>query len=179
MDNRKCSIEGCSMEASYKAPSSPDELNNYIWFCLQHIKDYNKKWNFFSNMSADEIEEFLENDIIGHRKPTNMGAHNNKYFEDVSKISESIFASFKGLDKSTISPNLISSKYLNALAVIGINNKDVTLEEIKKKFKKIVKELHPDTVGENKNNTEKLTKVLEAYKTLKEYHDNSKYSESI
>ena len=130
-------------------------------------------------MSADEIEEFLENDIIGHRKTKKIGAHNNKYFEDVSKISESIFASFKGLDRSTISPNLISSKYLNALAVIGINNKDVTLEEIKKKFKKIVKELHPDTVGENKNNTEKLTKVLEAYKTLKEYHDNSKYSESI
>ena len=167
------------MEASYKAPSSPDELNNYIWFCLQHIKDYNKKLDFFSNMSADEIEEFLENDIIGHRKTKKMGAHNNKYFEDVTKISESIFASFKRLDKSTISPSLINSKYLNALAVIGINNKDVTLEEIKTRFKKIVKELHPDTVGENKNSTEKLTKVLEAYKTLKEYHDNFKYSESI
>ena len=90
------------MEANYKAPSSPDELNNYIWFCLQHIKEYNKKWNFFSNMSADEIEEFLENDIIGHRKTKKIGAH-NKYFEDISKISESIFASFKGPLKSFIS----------------------------------------------------------------------------
>ena len=107
-----------------------------------------------------------------------MGAH-NKYFEDVSKISESIFSAFNGLDKSSINPNLISSKYLNALAVIGIDDKDVTLDKIKAKFKKIVKELHPDTVGENKNNTEKLTKVLEAYKTLKEYHDNFKYSRSI
>ena len=128
-----------------------------------------------SNMSADEIEEFLENDIIGHRKTKKMGAH-NKYFEDVSKISESIFSAFNGLDKSSINPNLISSKYLNALAVIGIDDKDVTLNEIKTKFKKIVKELHPDTVGQNKNITEKLTKVLEAYKTLKEYHDNFKYS---
>ena len=65
---------------------------------------------------------------------------------------------------------------MNALAVIGIENKDTPLEEIKTKFKKIVKELHPDTVGENKKNTEKLTKILEAYKTLKEYHDNFKYS---
>ena len=71
---------------------------------------------------------------------------------------------------------MISSKYLNALAIIGIDNKDVNLEEIKAKFKKIVKELHPDTVGENKKNTEKLKKVLEAYKILKEYHDNFKYS---
>ena len=45
--------------------------------------------------NIDEIEEFLENDIIGHRKTKKMGAH-NKYFEDISKISESIFASFKG-----------------------------------------------------------------------------------
>tara|TARA_B100000401_G_scaffold434912_1_gene375800 strand:- start:2004 stop:2540 length:537 start_codon:yes stop_codon:yes gene_type:complete len=178
MNNRKCNIDGCEMEANYKAPSSPDELEKYIWFCFKHIKEYNKKWNFFANMTADEIEEFLENDIIGHRKTKKMGAH-NKYFEDVSKISESIFSAFNGLDKSSINPNLISSKYLNALAVIGIDDKDVTLDKIKAKFKKIVKELHPDTVGENKNNTEKLTKVLEAYKTLKEYHDNFKYSRSI
>ena len=178
MNNRKCNIDGCEMEANYKAPSSPDVLEKYIWFCFKHIKEYNKKWNFFANMTADEIEEFLENDIIGHRKTKKMGAH-NKYFEDVSKISESIFSAFNGLDKSSINPNLISSKYLNALAVIGIDDKDVTLDKIKAKFKKIVKELHPDTVGENKNNTEKLTKVLEAYKTLKEYHDNFKYSRSI
>ena len=130
-------------------------------------------------MSADEIEEFLENDIIGHRKTKKMGVHNNIYFEDLSKISESIFSTFGGFDKSKINTGLISTKYLNALAVIGIDNKDVSLEEIKTKFKKIVKELHPDTVGENKNNTEKLTKVLEAYKTLKEYHDNFKYSKSV
>jgi len=173
MDIKKCNVNGCNMEAKYKAPSSPDELDNYIWFCLQHIKEYNKKWNFFANMSADEIEEFLENDIIGHRKTKKMAA-NNKYFENVSRISESIFASFKGIDKSSINSGLISSKYLNALAIIGIDNKNVTLEEIKTKFKRIVKELHPDTVGENKNNTEKLTKVLEAYKILKEYHDNFK-----
>ena len=92
------------MEANYKAPSSPDELDNYIWFCFQHIKEYNKKWDFFANMSADEIEQFLENDIIGHRKTKKMGAH-NKYFEDISKISESFFSSFKGFDKSTINPS--------------------------------------------------------------------------
>ena len=175
MNNRKCNIEDCDEEANYKAPSSPDELDNYIWFCFQHIKEYNKKWNFFANMSADEIEQFLENDIIGHRQTKKMGVH-NKYFEDISKISESIFASFKGFDKSSINPKSISSKYLNALAIIGIENKDTTLEEIKTRFKKIVKELHPDTVGKNKSNADKLTKVLEAYKALKEYHDNFKYS---
>ena len=37
-------------------------------------------------------------------------------------------------------------------------------------FKKIVKELHPDTVGPVENNKEKLVKILEAYKVIKEHH---------
>ena len=178
MNIRKCNSPGCDTEAHYKAPESPEKLDNYVWFCLDHIKEYNKKWNFFSNMSADEIEKFIENDIIGHRKTRKIGAHNKNYFEDISKISETIFSSFSGLNQSTINLNLVSSKYLNALAVIGIENKNVDLEEIKTKFKKIVKELHPDTVGNNKKNIEMLTKVLEAYKILKEYHDSFKHSES-
>ena len=59
MDNRKCSFENCPNDGEFKAPSSPKELKRYVWFCLKHVKEYNKKWNYFSDMSADEIEEFL------------------------------------------------------------------------------------------------------------------------
>ena len=45
---------------------------------------------------------------------------------------------------------------------------------LKSKFKKIVKELHPDTVGLNEENKEKLTKVLEAYKIIKDQHDSNR-----
>ena len=68
----------------------------------------------------------------------------------------------------------IRDRYLNALAVLGIDNKNASIEEIKSSFKKIVKELHPDTVGNDKSKTEKLTKVLESYKTLKEYYEQFK-----
>ena len=175
MTNRKCNVEDCNQEAKYKAPSSPEDLKDYIWFCLQHIKEYNKQWNFFSNMTADEIEEFIENDIIGHRKTKKMGVHDNNYFEKVSKIAETIFSSYREIKVNELNPSLLSSKYLTGLAVIGIEDKNATLEEIKSKFKKIVKELHPDTVGKNKNNIEKLTKVLESYKILKEHHGNFKH----
>ena len=80
MTYRKCSFEGCDQIGDYKAPSSPDQLKEYIWFCLKHIKEYNKKWNYFSDMTADEIEEFIENDIIGHRKVKNMSTNDANYF---------------------------------------------------------------------------------------------------
>ena len=172
MSNRKCHFEGCKEDGEYRAPSSPKDLGKYIWFCLKHIKEYNKKWNYFSDMSADEIEEFIENDIIGHRKTNQIGSNDASYFEKISKISERMFQGMNNLENMLVHPNYYSSKYLNALATLGIDDKECSIDEIKSKFKKIVKELHPDTVGKNENNKEKLSKVLEAYKVIKEQYDS-------
>ena len=57
-------------------------------------------------------------------------------------------------------------------------NKNSSIDEIKSRFKKIVKELHPDTVGQNEKNKDKLAKVLEAYKIIKEQYDNNGKSKS-
>mgnify|MGYP001164182886 FL=1 len=170
MTYRKCSFEGCDQKGDYKAPSSPGQLKEYIWFCLKHIKEYNKKWNYFSDMTADEIEEFIENDIIGHRKVKNMSTNDANYFEKINKISENMFGDMHNLDSSRLNPTLYSSKYLGALATLGIEDKNMSIVDIKSKFKKIVKELHPDTVGPVENNKEKLVKILEAYKVIKEHH---------
>ena len=174
MDNRKCSFENCPNDGEFKAPSSPKELKRYVWFCLKHIREYNKKWNYFSDMSADEIEEFIENDIIGHRKTKKIGTNDANYFEKISKISEQMFSGMNNLENLNMHPSFYSSKYLNALATLGMDKKESSLEDIKSKFKKIVKELHPDTVGLNEENKEKLTKVLEAYKIIKDQHDSNR-----
>ena len=176
MNKRKCHFKGCEEIGEYRAPSSPKDLGKYIWFCLKHIKEYNKKWNYFSDMTADEIEAFIENDIIGHRKTKQIGSNDTSYFEKISKISERMFQGMNNLENSLVHPSYYSSKYLNALATLGIDNKESSLNEIKSKFKKIVKELHPDTVGNNEENKEKLTKVLEAYKIIKEQYDRNRKS---
>ena len=147
-----------------------------IYYCITcgNIKEYNKKWNYFSDMSADEIEEFIENDIIGHRKTKKIGTNDVNYFEKISKISEQMFSGMNNLEKLNMHPSFYSSKYLNALATLGMDKKESSLEDIKSKFKKIVKELHPDTVGLNEENKEKLTKVLEAYKIIKDQYDSNR-----
>ena len=150
MNKRKCHFKGCEEIGEYRAPSSPKDLGKYIWFCL--------------------------NDIIGHRKTKQIGSNDTSYFEKISKISERMFQGMNNLENSLVHPSYYSSKYLNALATLGIDNKESSLNEIKSKFKKIVKELHPDTVGNNEKNKEKLTRVLEAYKIIKEQYDNNRKS---
>ena len=41
-----CDEKDCNNPGEYEAPKSPNSNERYI-FCLQHIKDYNKRWNFF------------------------------------------------------------------------------------------------------------------------------------
>ena len=99
-----------------------------------------------------------------------MSTNDANYFEKINKISENMFGDMHNLDSSRINPTLYSSKYLGALATLGIEDKNMSIVDIKSKFKKIVKELHPDTVGPVENNKEKLVKILEAYKVIKEHH---------
>ena len=49
MDNRKCNFKGSEDIGDYRAPASPKDLGKYIWFCLKHIKEYNKKWSWSIN----------------------------------------------------------------------------------------------------------------------------------
>ena len=32
--------------ASTRAPKSPDNLEDFKWFCREHVREYNLKWNF-------------------------------------------------------------------------------------------------------------------------------------
>src|SRR5688500_8019447 len=62
-----CHVPGCVEPGVYKAPESKDDLNKYRWFCLEHIREHNQRWDYFAGMDRDEIEGFLKDAVTGHR----------------------------------------------------------------------------------------------------------------
>ena len=58
-----CDWENCNKEGSYRAPVERDNSKNFKLLWLEHIKIFNKKWNYFSNMNDEEIEYFIKSDI--------------------------------------------------------------------------------------------------------------------
>ena len=46
---RACQVDGCNKEGKFRAPKSPKDLDNFFWFCLGHVKEYNNRWNYFQN----------------------------------------------------------------------------------------------------------------------------------
>ena len=54
---RPCDYPGCLNAGEYRAPKSRTELNQYHWFCLEHVLAYNACWDFYKGMTPGQIEQ--------------------------------------------------------------------------------------------------------------------------
>jgi len=50
-----CEWKDCNNKGKYKAPKSRENLREFMWFCLNHIKEYNSNWDYFSGLSQNDI----------------------------------------------------------------------------------------------------------------------------
>ena len=62
-----CDWENCKEAGFYKAPVEKDNSRKYRLLCLEHIKIFNKNWNYFENMNDQEIEFFIKSDLTWHK----------------------------------------------------------------------------------------------------------------
>jgi hypothetical protein len=67
---RVCEHEGCEEPGQYRAPKSPDNLEDFKWFCREHVREYNLKWNFFEGTTEAEMEAQLDRDRVWDRPTT-------------------------------------------------------------------------------------------------------------
>ena len=72
-----CEWENCKEIGDYKAPLERDNIKNFKWLCEEHIKLFNKSWDYFLGMNQNEIESFLKSDMTWHRPTQRFGASDN------------------------------------------------------------------------------------------------------
>ena len=72
-----CDWENCDQKGSYRAPLEKDNSKKYRLLCLEHIKIFNKKWNYFSNMTDQEVEYFVKSDLTWHKATKSFGSSDN------------------------------------------------------------------------------------------------------
>ncbi|MEM1346228.1 MAG: molecular chaperone DnaJ, partial [Pseudomonadota bacterium] len=66
---RQCDWPGCTACGQYRAPVSPERLNEYHWFCLEHVRQYNRSWNYFAEFSDEEFDAWTR-DANAWERPT-------------------------------------------------------------------------------------------------------------
>ena len=64
---RLCCWPDCAKLGEHRAPVSRDNLDEFYWFCQDHVRIYNRSWNYYVGMSDAEVEACVRSDTTWNR----------------------------------------------------------------------------------------------------------------
>ena len=161
-----CDWKNCKEIGRYKAPIERDNSRKYRLLCLDHVKMFNKNWNYFENMNDQEIEYFIKSDLTWHKSTKKFSSSENFFNILWSNALEDKLNIFRRSNFKEFKKAKISQTDRDALQVMELNDQ-VNWEKIHLKFKELVKKYHPDKNHGNREFEEKLKKITLAYSQLK------------
>ena len=161
----QCAEVNCIKLGEYKAPFSRKNINTYIYFCLEHVREYNRKWNYYEGLDDNEIESEI-------RKATTWERPSWPIRNNIQKSWDKINFNFKDFDSINEQKTensfleIFSQKEINAFKTLEVSPTK-SIEDIKKAYKRLVKKYHPDHNIGNKEFESKIKDVNQAYNELK------------
>ena len=162
-----CEWENCEQSGDFKAPIEKDNSKNCRWLCEEHIKLFNKSWNYFEGMNQNEIENFIKSDITWHRPTQKFGSSDNFFNILWNNALNDKFNFFKQENNiNNLNGAKLYEKDKDALRIMGLEL-SASWPIIQKRFKTLVKKFHPDKNAGNKQFEDKLKKITLAYSHLK------------
>lgn len=177
---RLCEWEGCEHAGNHRAPKGRGREGEYFIFCLDHVRDYNKSYNYFNGMSDTEFADYQRAAMTGHRPTWSSGinawsaraASSNARRNRFNPHTIDPFDIFPGAGESYSRPEQpqtqrpIRNAERKAFLALDLSVES-TAEDIKARFKMLVKRHHPDSNGGDRSNEERLRDIIQAYNYLK------------
>ena len=172
-----CGHEGCADGGIYRAPKSRYHLesgvNDWHWFCLIHIRDYNARWNYYTNMTEPEIERERRADVTWQRPSWPLGAstgfrgggHAGPSFQDPFDLFNDAPSYAHPFSQAPASRTPASPQN-RALAVFGLSH-PFSQHDLRRRYRDLVKKHHPDANGGSLEAEEEIKRINEAYTVLK------------
>ncbi len=161
---RRCDHPGCAGEGEYRAPKARDQLNQYYWFCLDHVRAYNSAWDYYKGMGPDEIENEIRHSTTWNRPTWPMGAktaHRRFHFASDDPLSAFDQA---GDDAAPRHPPSQTPEQ-TAMSMLDLKP-PITIAILKRRYKELVKRHHPDANGGDKAAEERFKDINQAYHLL-------------
>ena len=170
-NTRICDFESCKDQGGFKAPKSRIRLNEYFIFCLKHVTNYNKSWDFYKGLNVDQIELSLRKDTVWDRPSWPLKGGSERVMGQLKDFLEDDFSLYeketdlKNFIKNKIYVEKLTNEEVKFLKILGLIM-PISVEEIKKNYKKLVKIFHPDVNDNNKIAEKKFKEINEAYRVL-------------
>lgn len=161
-DAPPCHVTGCGGAGLYKAPKSREELSEYKFLCLEHIREHNAQWDFFSGMKSDEIEAFISDSVTGHR-PTWSREERVRF--STTTLHDKLYEFMNGKPAPKPTNPHLPAKERRALALLELEY-PYSEKQLKTCYRALVKKHHPDIHKGDKQQEEKFKQISMAYRLL-------------
>ncbi|HEX8446186.1 MAG TPA: J domain-containing protein [Sphingomonas sp.] len=140
---RMCDRDGCGKPGDRPAPKSPNSPERW-YFCEEHAGEYNRGWNYFEGLSAEEAAA---------REAAERGT--------ASGYAEASHYGWGGSGDGSRSRD-----ELRALEVLGLDP-DVQADAVKVAWRRLAKANHPDVNPNDPAAAERFQAVQTAYEVLR------------
>jgi hypothetical protein len=167
---RHCDHAGCANAGVFRAPKGRGREGQFYFFCLDHVRAYNQSYNYFSGMQDAEVAAYQRDALTGHRPTWPIGVKGARrpaaaaYSDPFDVFGLGGFnpaGSARAEEKPRIQPMA-----LKAFDVLSLEP-TAQPQDIKNRYKELVKRLHPDANGGDRSREGILQDVIKAYNTLR------------
>lgn len=181
---RTCEWPGCSEKAAYRAPISPDQLHDFRWFCLNHVREYNRAWNFFEGWSEEDMDAQTRADRTWERPTwsfkdrvhpsqrtgphTDGDAWSRWGFSDPLEVLGDAATQNPGEQaKRKVRFRRLTRDEQRAMDTLGLPHEVEERAAVRTRYRELVKDLHPDMNSGARGDEARLGRVIRAWDILK------------
>jgi hypothetical protein len=140
---RLCDRHGCDRPGAHPAPKAPNSPERW-YFCETHAAEYNRRWNYFAGLSAEEATAREADEARG-----------------ASAFRQSGHYAWGGPGDGSR-----SREEMRALELLEVET-DAGFEEIKAAYRRLAKANHPDAAPGDTEAAGRFQAVQAAYDVLK------------
>ncbi len=178
-----CQWDNCTEAGTHRAPVGRMREGEYFRFCFDHVREYNKGYNYFSGVPDSDIARFQKEALTGHRPTWRMGSAGPG---DSARVNPDFagrrsgragyhnrlrdpFNLFGTAGQASAPPRARKLRSLETKALETLNLPETASgSEIKARYKELVKQHHPDANGGDRGSEDRFRDVLQAYRVLKQ-----------
>jgi hypothetical protein len=173
---RDCEYPGCREAGEFRAPppegsGASDRPPAFRWFCLEHVRAFNARYNFFEGMSADEINA-AQRPYAGWERETRAfspgASERGPRWADFTDPLDALAARYRrepAPDRPDGKP--LSGQDRESLRVLGLGA-DADRSGLRKRYSELVRRYHPDRNGGDRSHETRLRAVIDAYQQLRQ-----------
>ncbi|NND49226.1 MAG: DnaJ domain-containing protein [Rhizobiales bacterium] len=169
----RCQWNGCLRTATHRAPKGRSHEGQYLHFCVDHVREYNRGYNYFDGMRDDDVARYQRDNVTGHRPTWKLGVRGGAAPAGGAKTAaahETIdpFGLFGAAPKPPprAPKRTIGNAARKAFDTLGLDA-GASSSEIKAKYKVLVKRHHPDANGGTRDAEDRLVEIIKAYRYLR------------